>query len=154
MYGFLRSKDIRGHPGFAAKFNDVHVTKKDRLTISLRENSPLTFSVHFLKNKIAWIDPEFHDLQLTESTKDKKTETNSNSAANLKTPKTSLLVDTTDQAIEINCQAQTNKSRPKPTVADNLELNDMKAKLKSTAAQIIQLKKKRSGNSMEYSSNK
>ena len=42
--------------------------------MSLSKNGPMTFSVHYLKNKIAWIDPEFLEQQLSESTKDKKQE--------------------------------------------------------------------------------
>ena len=66
----------------------------------------MTFSAHYLIDKIAWIDPEFLDQQLPESTKERKTETSLNSMTSPKTPiRSSLLVDTTDQAVEIESTA-------------------------------------------------
>ena len=97
----------------------------------------MTFSAHYLKNKIAWIDPEFLEQQLAESTKDKKTETNVNSMNSPKTTiRSNLLVDTTNTAIEIKSPAQTRKQ----TVAENLEMNALKVKLKETWAENIKLK--------------
>ena len=86
----------------------------------------MTFSAHYLKDKIAWIEPEFLEQQLAESTKDKKTETNVNSMTSPKTTiRSNLLVDTTNTAIEIKSPAQTRK----PTVSENLEMNALKVKL-------------------------
>ena len=97
----------------------------------------MTFSAHYLKNKIAWIDPEFLEQQLAESTKDKTTETNVNSTNSPKTTiRSNLLVDTTNTAIEIKSPAQTRK----PTVAENLELNALKIKYEATWAENIKLK--------------
>ena len=96
----------------------------------------MTFSVHYLKNKIAWIDPRFLDQQLEELTGDKKTVTTTNSNTPIRV---SLLTNTTEQTIEINSPARTRKSPQKPTLAENLELNDLKVRLKSTLAENTQL---------------
>ena len=54
-----------------------------------------------------------------------------------KTPiRWSLLVDTTNPAIDIKSPAQTRKL----TVAENLKMNDLKVSLKATLAENIKLK--------------
>ena len=56
---FLRFLDTSVHPWFVSKFNGIHVTKSDRLTISISKNSPITFSSRYLNSQIAWVHPKF-----------------------------------------------------------------------------------------------
>ena len=113
----------------------------------------MTLSDHYIRNRIAWVHPEFLAQQIEKSTKSMHKSTIPESKYNQPKCQVSTQqsqhstvikcspVSTVDQAVEIESPAQTRNSPQKPTVAENLELNELKARLKSTLAEKIQLKK-------------
>ena len=156
---FSRFKNTRVHQAFATEFNGIYVTKRDRLTISLSSNSPITFSAKYLQNKIAWIDPHFLAQQLENSSKPIKCSNLENSKQNKENlhrlaestkftitdtnPATTLitnpLISITDQIAVKQSPAQAS---PKPTVAEKLEINNLKIMLKTVMEENLQLKQR------------
>ena len=140
---FLRFLDTIVHPWFVSKFNGIHVTKSDRLTISISKNSPMTFSSRYLNSQIAWVHPKVlarhscteNKVSSNQTITEKSYATNTKSAAkqleiaiqNTKPETKSILTSFTDHTPDHQSPALVQISSPK--VANRLELQNLASKL-------------------------
>ena len=85
---------------------------------------------------MAWIDPQFLEQQL-ENIQPKK-QVSTRPIQHLTEIKYNP-ISTADQTVNIESPEKIEKSPPKPTVADKLELNDLRLRLKSTMAENTKL---------------